>query len=1283
MNFFKKSLSLAGLFLSLMSSASADNQYGLKDNIQDGVILHCFDWTAAQIEAEITNIAQAGFSAVQLSPVHQREGASAWYMAYQPYDFYIGNSIATTESLTSLCTAAHNVGVKVIVDVIANHTNGNLQYVADRLKVSSLYHNDPTTLSDIDYSSRYSITHDDMGIQDLATETEAVQTIIKAYIAELKACGVDGIRFDAAKHIGLPSEGDNFWANVPDKAMYNYGEILDSTGGDDTKLFPEYQKYISITDNKYGNGLADSFSSGSVPSSIGVFNQRGASSAKLVYWGESHDTYSNDNGESKYKSQNSIDRAYAIAAGNNGATALYFSRPSETQKDKIKMGVKGSTHFTSPEVAEVNHCHNLCAGEPNYYVHASQVGAQVRNSGCIMATGNGQAQDVSFANGDGKGGWLTPGTYTDKVAGGQFTVTTSTISGHVGSTGIAVIYNAVATPQVTFSPNGGSFSETLQVTATLSNATSGTYSVNGGAAQSISASGATFTLGQDDATTYTVTWTATDGSQQNSGSVVYNKITPYIPSVTTDEISCFLETSAESVSIWVWDATNKTNYTGGAWATKPNMELMGVSAEGKNIFKWTYDGELTAIPEKVIFVPDGAQSADLNFTNHGYYIGSAVDHVVSPSETPVATYALVCADATAKQGETVTLSLNLTTENLNPVGLQCLITLPEGVTSGDDGLTNLQASADRINGHTIQSSRTQTGYALTLLDEANAALKGNSGAIATFDVVVSSTATVGDLLVSVSDLTLTAIGSDSKVQTYYQSDAATSRLTVTKADEQYSEQIKALKGRVKVAQDLYDNSTEGTAVGQYEAGSRDALLDVITEVNGKISADMTLEQIEQCTRQINTAIDLFETKKVTQEQIVDTDLSLYTEAIYVESAEARPGTQITLSVMLKNQTFAVSAYQTDIFLPNGLTVAKDDNDEYEVNLSSERIAAGDVQSFAGNVISSGAVRLFFGAKTGKLLSGTSGQIATITVNVADTVTPGNYAIQVKNTTLNHNAADGINVEERRVTDVITSHLTVSSYLPGDVNDDNTIDIIDLTYIEGYILEYELPTFNLQAADLNGDLNITVTDWSILCNMICNTNSSQHAQARQEGSVEWFLPNALLCRNGEVEVSLGLTNHDAEVASYQFDLLLPQGISLTDVRTDRTRCTDQMVSFAKLASGYTRLLVTSMSDATLHGEEGTVLYLTLHADAAIDEGHYQLMLDNSHLTHAGSSLQSASAFATLTVANEASIELLTDDMLNEAVIYDVNGLRRSGISQGVQIVRKADGTTQKVVSTRAK
>ena len=424
------------LVLSISAIAFGDNSYGLKDNIQDGVILHCFDWTAAQIEAEIPTIAKAGFTAVQLSPVHQKEGASSWYMAYQPYDFHIGNSIATTESLTSLCTKAHEYGVKVIVDVVANHTNGSLDYVADYLKDTNLYHD---YSGGINYGDRWQVTHGKIGMWDLKTEDATVQGIIKAYVAELKACGVDGIRWDAAKHIGLPSENDTFWANVPDAEMYNYGEILDAAySGDDGTLLKEYAKYICFTDNGYGDGLASSFNSGYVPSSIGNFNQNGVDDSRLVYWGESHDTYSNDGGSSKYISQNNIDKAYAIAAGNNSATSLYFSRPSATAKDDIKMGTKGSTHYTSPEVAEVNHMHNLCAGEANYYVHQNGIAAQLRKTGAIFVLGSGQSGTVSIPNGSGS--WLTTGTYTDKVGGGTFKVTSTTITGQISTAGIAVVY---------------------------------------------------------------------------------------------------------------------------------------------------------------------------------------------------------------------------------------------------------------------------------------------------------------------------------------------------------------------------------------------------------------------------------------------------------------------------------------------------------------------------------------------------------------------------------------------------------------------------------------------------------------------------------------------------------------------------------------------------------------------------------------------------------------------------------------------------------------------------
>ena len=293
------------MLFSMASNIFADNKYGLKDNIQDGVILHCFDWTLADIQAEIPNIAKAGFTAVQTSPVHERAGkGSVWYDVYRPYDFKIGNGLGSEADLKALCAEAHKYGVKVIVDVVANHTDH--PNVAERLKDESLYHE---RFGVGNWNDRHQVTFGMIGMWDLDTNNPTVQAIIKQYIQDLKACGVDGVRWDAIKHIGLPSEGDSFMKNVVDQEMYNYGEILDGTGGNDNTLFPEYQTYMSITDNGYGNGFANSFAGGSINESVGNFNQRNAKTEKLVYWGESHDTYANDGGESKEKSQNVIDRA--------------------------------------------------------------------------------------------------------------------------------------------------------------------------------------------------------------------------------------------------------------------------------------------------------------------------------------------------------------------------------------------------------------------------------------------------------------------------------------------------------------------------------------------------------------------------------------------------------------------------------------------------------------------------------------------------------------------------------------------------------------------------------------------------------------------------------------------------------------------------------------------------------------------------------------------------------------------------------------------------------------
>ena len=362
----------------------------------------------------------------------------------------------------------------------------------------------------------------------------------------------------------------------------------------------------------------------------------------MVYWGESHDTYANDGGESKNKSQNVIDRAYAVVAGNNGATALYFSRPAQTAKNDIKFGDKGSVHFKDAEVAQVNYMHNVCAGEPNYYVKGNGVCAQVRKSGAIIVLGRGSDRDVTVANGAGDGKWLKSGTYKDMVGGGVFTVDASTISGHVGESGIAVIYNAgsiVLPPEVVFNPaDGTAFSdESLTVTATPLNAVSAWIQVNGGEKQDFTAT-KQFTVGADVAygKNVTITWGATDKEgKTETGSVTYKKVKAYVPELgKADEFSCFLETSNAAAAVYVWNNKVKPviKYAGD-WndAIHKKLPLVGKSVSGKNVFKWTYDGTETTAPAQLIFLDGNGNKLtnNVDFVNHGYYVDGTYSTTVT------------------------------------------------------------------------------------------------------------------------------------------------------------------------------------------------------------------------------------------------------------------------------------------------------------------------------------------------------------------------------------------------------------------------------------------------------------------------------------------------------------------------------------------------------------------------------------------------------------------------------------------------------------------------------
>ncbi|MBQ3330215.1 MAG: starch-binding protein [Ruminococcus sp.] len=492
MNLFRKAtglllvlcMILSVLAVGIVPGAATVETYA-QETVQGSNILHCFDWSYNNIKAALPDIAAAGYTAVQTSPVQPPKdynpswtNSNDWWKFYQPLDLAIsdGNTwLGTKEQLTSLCTEAETYGIKVIVDVVANHlandgTSSGLYShlnsgVASDMKNSDYFLDTSEWIND---DSRYNITQHHQGMPELKTQNTYVQTKVLNLLKDCINCGVDGFRFDAAKHIELPGESDsqhgtfggNFWPTVINGSTeyaeskgkpvpFYYGEILGGAGTD----ISNYTQYMAITDNETGNSARSSADWQSASGLANASYQKGAGASKSVLWAESHDTY--EHNESTGVSSEVLNRTWAIVGARAESTGLFFARPASTLGS-----ASTDTNWKSTAVTEVNKFKNHFVGTSEYLSSSGSTAYIVRGSKGVVISklDGGGSVELSVQ--------MNSGTYTDQVSGNTFTVSNGTISGTVGSTGVAVVYdptddalNYITADTLYFKPSSGEWSQ--------------------------------------------------------------------------------------------------------------------------------------------------------------------------------------------------------------------------------------------------------------------------------------------------------------------------------------------------------------------------------------------------------------------------------------------------------------------------------------------------------------------------------------------------------------------------------------------------------------------------------------------------------------------------------------------------------------------------------------------------------------------------------------------------------------------------------------------------------
>lgn len=535
-------------------TASADST--LRDKVGDGVMLHAFNWSYNTIKENLPAIAAAGYTTVQTSPVQQPKDYSTsgdvtgqWWKLYQPISFHIAEQswLGTKDDLKSLCDEADKYGIKIICDIVSNHIANADEARPDSVSNQVKKYEPEFYKKRRTYTRTYKGDANDSSVQavvqghvskcpDLVTNDTAVQTYIINLLKECIDCGVDGFRFDAAKHIETEDDGEyasDYWKNITTSAssyytqktgddLYIYGEILNNCGAD--RSYSSYTKYINVTDNRTGDAVLYNVTKGKASTATNAKYKSGVAASNAVLWAESHDTYEGNSGSSGFSntadvSDENVVKAWAIVASRKDSTALFFARPGTA----LMGGVSTDTTYKSTAVSEINKFHNLFVGQSEKLGSSGDIAYVARGtSGIVLSNCKGTNASVSIS-----GTGLADGKYTDTVSGAEFTVANGVLTGSIGKTGVAVVYNGTTTPKAINSVESGSFrGDTMTLTLSLENATSGTYCLDD--STPVKFTGTTsIRIGSDykPGETINLTVTATDGVKTSSMAYKYTKST--------------------------------------------------------------------------------------------------------------------------------------------------------------------------------------------------------------------------------------------------------------------------------------------------------------------------------------------------------------------------------------------------------------------------------------------------------------------------------------------------------------------------------------------------------------------------------------------------------------------------------------------------------------------------------------------------------------------------------------------------------------------------------------
>lgn len=196
----------------------------------------------------------------------------------------------------------------------------------------------------------------------------------------------------------------------------------------------------------------------------------------------------------------------------------------------------------------------------------------------------------------------------------------------------------------------------------------------------------------------------------------------------------------------------------------------------------------------------------------------------------------------------------------------------------------------------------------------------------------------------------------------------------------------------------------------------------------------------------------------------------------IEKVAIKAGGTKQIAIELKNLDKQYEAFQFDLVLPSGISIAKNEKGNLDATLNAER---KEDHSLTVKLQEDNSYRFLSYSMDDKAFKGTSGALVFVTLEAEKGLSIGDKDIMVMNQVITDITGEVIKWDDALF------QIEVVDYINGDANSDGKVDGKDIVDIVNYTMGKPTSTgkFNDEAADANEDGAVNAADIVKIVNLI--------------------------------------------------------------------------------------------------------------------------------------------------------------------------------------------------------